>query len=317
MRYRTIPNTGLEVSTVALGTWAIGGSNWGQVDDRNSIAAIRRAVDEGVNLIDTAPVYGKGHAEEVVGQALKGIEHNVIVSTKCGLLIDQGNRRSLRPGDMRREVDDSLRRLDIDVIDLLFCHWPDQETPIEETMGEMLRLREKGKIRYFGLSNHGSQLVERARSAAPVCCLQEHYSLLRRDVEAELLPLSTKAGMGVLAYAPLGGGILTGKYTSKPQFGKRDVRTFFYPFFKEPFWSRTQSLLDEMRAVAEAHGASVAAVAIAWVSGQEGVTSCLVGAKSEEQAAANAEAGDLALTPEEMRRLRTASDTLFSEETAA
>ncbi len=308
MQYRSIGTTGIKISTVAHGTWAAGGRNWGEVEDRASIDAMKASIDAGVTLIDTAPVYGGGHAEELVGKAIEGRRDRVAVSTKCGLLIDQGNRRSLRPDDMRRECEDSLRRMNTDHIDIYFCHWPDKETPIEETIGGLATLLESGKIRAIGLSNHGPDLIRRAHAAGPLHCLQEHYSLLERTVEQEKLPLARELGLGVMAYAPLGGGILTGKYTQPPSFAQRDVRDFFYPFYKEPMWSRTQQLLDAMRAVADNKDVSLAQLAVAWVNAQPGLTCALVGAKNPGQAGANAAGGDIALTADEVRRLTASSD---------
>ncbi|MBD3239456.1 MAG: aldo/keto reductase [Chitinivibrionales bacterium] len=308
MQYRTIGTSEIKVSTVAHGTWAAGGRSWGDVEDQASIEAMKASIEAGVTLIDTAPVYGRGHAEELVGQAIKGCRDRVVISTKCGLLIDEGNRRSLTPETMRRECEDSLRRMDTDYIDIYFCHWPDPDTPIEETIGGLTALLESGKIRAIGLSNHGPDLVRRAHAAGPLHCLQEHYSLLQRTVEDETLPLARELNPGVMAYAPLGGGILTGKYTAPPSFDKRDVRDFFYPFYKEPLWSRTQDLLDEMRTLAEAKGVSLAQLAVAWVNARDGVTCSLVGAKNPGQAQANAAAADIVLEPAEVDRLTAASD---------
>lgn len=299
MQYRILGKSGLRVSTVVLGTWAIGGSNWGEIDDRQSIETIRKAIDEGVNLIDTAPVYGKGHSEEMVGKAMHGRRENVIISTKCGLLIDQNGRLSLKPEDIRKEIDDSLRRLNVDVVDLYFCHWPDPKTPVEETMGELSRIKEKGKIKFIGLSNYELNEVKQACKSADITCTQDHYSLLKRDIESGLVPFCRKQGIGILAYAPLGGGILSGKYKEKPEFEKRDVRNFFYPFYKEPFWSKTQNLLHEMETIAAKHKANSAQVAVAWVNRQEGITLSLVGAKNPEQMTVNAKASDLALSEDE------------------
>jgi len=311
MQYRTIGKTDIQVSSVALGTWAIGGRNWGAVNDQDSIAAIHKALDEGITLIDTAPVYGHGHAEEVVGKALKGRRRKAVIATKCGLLIDQANKRSLAPADIRTEFEASCRRMKTDTIDVYFCHWPDtQGTPIEETVGELTKMRQEGKIRCFGLSNHGPDLVKRALAAGPLACLQEHYSLVKRDVEKELLPLCGEFSLGLFAYGPLGGGILTGKYTEKPDFSGKDVRQFFYPFYKEPLWSRTQALLAVIKQAAEARKVSPAEVAIAWIMKRPQVSCALVGARNPAQVAANAPAAELSLTDGEMERLTAASDAI-------
>jgi aryl-alcohol dehydrogenase-like predicted oxidoreductase len=308
MEYRRLGSTDIKVSVVAAGSWASGGTNWGEVDDDASIKAIRRSLDLGVTLVDTAPVYGKGHSEEIVGRALEGRRSAVHISTKCGLLIDQKNRRSLKPDDVRAEVQASLKRLRTDRIDILFCHWPDTSTPIEETVGALTDLQRAGAIRAFGLSNHGPDLIRRAAAAGPLACLQEHYSLVMRDIEKDTLPLAAELGLGVLAYGPLGGGILTGKYREKPAFAGKDVRDFFYPFYKEPGWSRVQGLLKEIAAIAGARKAPLAHVAIAWANQRPGITCSLVGAKNVEQAETNAAGGDFILSADEVRRLTAASD---------
>jgi aryl-alcohol dehydrogenase-like predicted oxidoreductase len=314
VQYRQLGKTDIKVSVVAAGSWASGGTNWGEVDDDASIKAIRRSLDLGVNLVDTAPVYGKGHSEEIVGRALDGRRSAVLISTKCGLLIEQKNRRSLRPDDVRGEVEASLKRLRTDHIDILFCHWPDTTTPIEETVGALTDLQRVGVIRAFGLSNHGPDHIRRAAAAGPLTCLQEHYSLVMRDIEKETLPLAAELGLGVLAYGPLGGGILTGKYREKPAFAGKDVRDFFYPFYKEPGWGRVQGLLTEIAAIADARKAPLAHVAIAWANQRPGITCSLVGAKTEDQSQTNAAAGDLALTTDEVRRLTAASDTACAKD---
>jgi methylglyoxal reductase len=295
MQYRTIANTGIKVSVVGLGTWAMGGDNWGPADDKASIATIQHGIDLGITLVDTAPVYGMGHSEELVGKAVAGRRDKTVISTKCGLLIDQGARRSLKPDDMRRELDASLKRLQTDVIDIYFCHWPDDRTPIADTIGELVRMQQAGKIRCFGLSNHTTQQIDSARTTGPVACLQDQYSLLKRGVEEDLLPYCQANQLSMFAYAPLGGGILTGKYKSRPTFPRRDTRSFFYPFFREPLWSKTQDLVSEMRKIADRHKATAGQVAIAWTLFRPEVCTALVGARTPEQATSNAAAGDLVL----------------------
>jgi len=312
MDYLNISNTPLKVSAVGFGSWVTGGSNWGAADDAGSIDAIRAAIDSGVNLIDTAPVYGAGHAEELVGKAVAGRREQVVLSTKCGLLIDERNRRSLAPDSIRREADASLRRLGTDVIDVYFCHWPDKDTPIEESVGALADLRDQGKIRAFGLSNHSPDLVERAAASGPLCCLQDHYSLLRRDIEKDLVPCAARLGLSIMAYAPLGGGILTGKYTAPPAFSKRDVRDFFYPFYREPLWSRLQPLVALLREIAGGHAVTPAQVAIAWVMSRESIVTALVGARTPEQARSNALGGSLTLDSAELTRLTALSDEVLA-----
>jgi aryl-alcohol dehydrogenase-like predicted oxidoreductase len=310
---RTLGNTQMKTSLVAHGTWAAGGTHWGATEDQACIDAIRESLDKGVALVDTAPIYGAGHSEEMVGLALEGRRDEVLISTKCGLLIDDGGRHSLTPKDIHAECDASLSRLKTDRIDIYFCHWPDKEVPIEESIGGLMALKEAGKIRGIGLSNHSPELIRRACAAGDVCCLQEHYSLLRRRIENGLTDLARELGLGIMAYAPLGGGILTGKYTEPPAFEGSDVRNFFYPFYKEPLWSRTQDLLAVMRGIAAAHECPVHHVAIAWVNARPAITCALVGAKNVSQAAGNAGAGGLVLEDSEVAALTAASDAALEE----
>ena len=312
MHYRELGTSGLTVSAVGLGTWVFGGDHWGQTEDGESIAAIHAALDAGINLIDTAPAYGIGRAEEIVGKAIKGRRERVIVATKCGVHREGTKfRYSLTPDDIRKELEASLRRLGLDTIDLYQCHWPDPKTPVEETMREMLKMRDAGKIRHIGVSNFDIPLLERARAVAPVVSLQPHYSLLERKIEQSILPFCREKKIGIISYGTLGSGILTGKYIEPPCFSKGDCRNFFYLFYKEPYWSRTQSLLAEMKMVAGKRGVPLAQVAINWARQQEGVTAALVGARTAAQAAMNAGAGDWALSMDELDAITAACNRIF------
>ena len=312
MQCRKLGTSDLTVSSVGLGTWVLGGDHWGATETEGSIAAIRAAIDAGINLIDTAPAYGIGRAEEIVGKAIKGRRERVIVATKCGVR-REGKRfsYSLAPADVRKEVEASLLRLGLDGIDLYQCHWPDPKTPIEDTMGELLRIKGEGKIRCIGVSNFDLPLLEKALAVAPVVSLQPHYSLLERKTEQSILPFCREKQIGIISYRTRGSGILTGKYLEPPCFSKGDCRNFFYLFYKEPYWSRTQSLLQELKKVAKARGVPCAQVAINWARQQDGVTSVLVGARTAEQAIMNAGAGDWTLSKEELDSITTACNRIF------
>ena len=304
MRYRRLGKSDLEVSVISLGTWAMGGTHWGPADDEASIATIRAAVESGVNLIDTAPVYGNGHSEEVVGKAIQFIRDRVIIATKCGVHPKGDDFYfDLAPAEIRKEAEASLSRLGIGRIDLYQCHWPDENTPIEDTMEEMLKLQAEGKIRCIGVSNFDAELLDRALKVAPVVSLQPQYSLLERKVEHGPLPYCREHGIGVMAYGPLGSGILTGKYKERPTFDGKDARSFFYPFFKEPLWSKAQELVAELRKIAVAHDRPVAHIAINWVIQQPGVTTAIVGARCPGQADANAAAADWELSNKELKSI--------------
>jgi aryl-alcohol dehydrogenase-like predicted oxidoreductase len=311
MQYREIGQTGMKASVVALGTWPVGKASWGEVDDDASVRAIQASLDAGVTLVDTAPPYGKGHSERIVGKALAGRRHEVLIATKCGTIFKQDDSpftRCLTPESVRQQAEDSLTRLGIDVIDIYFCHWPDVNTPIEDTVGALTDLQKQGKIRAFGLSNHGPDLIRRAAAAGPLSCIQDHYSLVKRDADKEILPLVKELGLAFFAYGPLGGGILSGKYTEIPVWKQRDARDFFYPFYREPAWSRVQKLLADLRLIADRRNITPAQAAIGWANARPGVAACLVGAKTEAQARANAAAADVHFTEDEMRQLTMLSD---------
>jgi len=304
MEYRTLGSSALKVSVVGLGTWALGDDFWGSVNDSDSIMAIHAAIDVGINLIDTAPAYGAGHSEEVVGKAIRDRRDKVVLATKVGILRTKGSFvRNLKPESVRTEVDDSLRRLGTDVIDLWQIHWPDASTPLEETIGEIIRIREQGKIRYLGVSNFDVELIERTRALTEVVSLQPHYSLLERTIDKELLPYCADQKIGILGYGTLAGGLLTGKFKEIPKFQAGDHRDDFYHFFKEPVFGKVQKLLGVLGDVARERGKTVAQVAINWAISQRGITSALVGAKSATQAQQNAVAGEFTLTDAELAQI--------------
>ncbi len=309
MEYRKLGTSDLRVSVVGLGTWAIGGDFFGAVDDAESIRAIQAAVDEGINLIDTAPAYGAGHSEEVVGKALAEIRGTKpAVATKVGVLRTKGGfERNLKPESVRQEVDDSLRRLGVDVIDLYQIHWPDPNTPLEETLAELKRIHEAGKFRHLGVSNFSPEQIDECLKVLPVVSVQPHYSLLERAIESDLLPYCRRQSIGSLGYGSFAGGILTGKFRERPHFEEGDERDKFYRWFSEETWDTVQQLLDVLREIASAREVSVAEVARNWAIRENGgVTVALVGAKNEKQARANARGTEWTLTGEELDRIERA-----------
>lgn len=314
MRYRTLGNSNLEVSVVGLGTWAMGADFFGAVDDSESVRAIHAALDSGINLIDTAPAYGAGHAEEVVGRALKEAGHpeNVIVATKVGILRTEGEfRRNLKPESVRKEIHDSLRRLNVDCVDLYQIHWPDPDTPLDDTLAELRKIHDAGKFRHLGVSNFSGEQIDQCRAVLPVVSAQPHYSLLQRDAEADVIPYCYRNNIGLLGYGTYAGGILTGKFREPPQFEEGDHRAAFYQFFEEPVWTQVQKLLDVLREIASHRNVEVAEVSRNWAIRENGgVTTALVGAKNERQAASNATGTDWQLTSEELDRIDRAGETL-------
>jgi aryl-alcohol dehydrogenase-like predicted oxidoreductase len=314
MEHRRLGKSELNVSVIGMGTWPIGGSFWGPSDDTQAIAAIQKAIDSGLNLIDTAPVYGNGHSERLVAKAIKGRRQQVIIATKCGLHFKGSTSiYDLKPESIRKELEASLKRLGTDFIDLYQCHLPDPSTPIEETIGEMAKMKTEGKIRAIGVSNFDAALTKKAQKVAPIASNQVPYSMLNREIENELVPFCKEQNIGILAYGPIGGGILSGKYKERPKFRRNDARTFFYNYYEEPLWSKAQALLKELEPIAERHGKPTAQLAINWVRQQPAITSALVGAKNPEQAETNAAAGDWQLSNEELTSITLASDILTKE----
>lgn len=309
MQYRTVGSSSMKVSVVSLGTWVYGGEGWGLPNEREAGEIIRRAIEVGINLIDTAPAYGNGRAEEIVGKAIKGRREGVFIATKCGLQTrGRGLQISLAPSEIRKELEQSLSRMGTDRIDLYQCHWPDPKTPIEETLTEMVRMQDEGKIRFIGVSNFDEVLLERAVEVAPVAAMQGEYSLLSRGIEKEVMPICHRLGLGVLTYGSLGGGILSGKYQSRPVFRKNDPRSFFYRYYREPLWSRSAGLIRVIKEIARERERPPAHVALNWILQHNEVSSALVGARTIQQMEENASTGEWVLSPDESVRLESASE---------
>lgn len=322
MQTRILGNSDLNITLVGYGAWAVGGSGWqfawGSQDDDDSIAAIHRALELGVNWIDTAAVYGLGHSEEVVARALKRWSgHRPYVFTKCGLRWDaQGNVQKILSADsIRREAEDSLRRLSLDVIDLYQVHWPpDPDSPaLEEGWSTLADLKREGKVRWIGVSNFNVQQLKRARKIAPVTSLQPPYSLINREIEDEILPYCLREGIGVIVYSPMASGLLTGAMTREraARLSKDDWRKG-HPDFTEPNLSRNLELVDRLREIAKRHNRSVGEVAIAWTLRNPAVTGAIVGARNARQAEGVMRAGDLRLSDKEVSEIEE-----FFEENAA
>ena len=297
---------GLSVSVVAVGTWAIGGDFWGETDDKISQDTIRAAVDSGINLIDTAPGYGRGRAERVVGKAINGIRDKVIIATKCGLSFE--GERMYKDGSYKATmegIESSLHNLGVETIDLMQIHWPDPDTSLVETMEALLKAKEQGKIRMIGLSNVSIEQIDICNKVGPVDCFQPQFSLLWREAETAMR-YCTDHGIGVLTYGSLGSGMLTGKFITPPSFDPQDKRALFYPFFKEPQFSKGRALVDVLAKIAQARKVTTGQVAINWVTMQSFVTSALVGVRTIAQAQENAQAGNWALTEDEIKGINDA-----------
>jgi aryl-alcohol dehydrogenase-like predicted oxidoreductase len=309
MKTKQLGNSDLAITPVGFGAWAIGGSGWefgwGEQDDKASVAAIHRALDLGVNWIDTAAVYGMGHSEEVVAFALRTWPGpRPYVFTKCGLRWDEQGyiHRSLNADSIRRECEDSLRRLNVDVIDLYQIHWPTES--LEEGWNAMAQLQREGKVRWIGVSNFNIEEIRRARAIAPITSLQPPYSLVRRDVEQEILPFCRSNGLGVIVYSPMASGLLTGAMTREraanlpdSDWRSRDIE------FQEPRLSKNLALVERLREVGERHGRPQGQIAIAWTLRNSAVTGAIVGARNARQVEGNVGAADLHLADEEIAEI--------------
>lgn len=311
MRYKHFQNAGVDVSELAVGTWAIGGDNYGPVDREASIKAIRTMIDNGVNLVDTAPCYGNGYSEKVVGEALAGgYRDKVLISTKVGLVTSpNGYDRDSSFKNIMREVESSLYNLKTDHIDFYFVHWPDMNTPFAETMSALELLRKQGKIRFIGVSNFTTEMIEECEKYGKVDVQQPPFSMVDRTF-TDLMKWGAAHGIDSMTYGSMGAGILSGKYRTTPDFPEGDTRLTFYDYFREPKFSKVQELLKVMDGIAEAHGKPVGQVALNWSTQKDYVGCALVGVRSDAHAIENCSAYDWSLTDEEIATLDTKLDEL-------
>lgn len=325
MERRIIGKSGIEASAIAMGAWAIGGGPWwGESDDAASIRTIDAALDSGVDMIDTAPVYGFGRSEALVGKALDGKREQAIIATKCGLwwgdsrgaafFSQDGHdvRRSLRPGTIRLELEQSLKRLRTDYIDLYQTHWqalPADPTPIAETMGCLLDLKQEGKIRAIGVSNVTPEQVAEHCAVGQIDAVQPRYSMLDRKIEADLLPACREKGISTLVYSPLEQGLLTGKIGMDATFDETSFRNMI-PWYKLENRRRVLALLAGWQDLTAKYDCTLAQLVIAWTLAQDGVTFALCGARRPGNMIDNAGAGGLALEAIDIARLRADVDAL-------
>lgn len=304
MLFRTLANTDLELSVIGLGTWAIGGGEWkfgwGDQNDDDAIACIGKAVELGINWIDTAAVYGLGSSEELVGKALKVMAESErpLVATKCGRTNVGGGEigKSLKRDSVIGECEASLQRLDIDCIDLYQMHWPEPDEDIEEGWETLVELKRQGKVRHIGVSNHSVAQLKRLAAIHPVASLQPPYSMITRDVEQELLPYCGDQGIGVICYSPMGKGMLTGRFNAHraAALSEKDHRSRD-PRFQSPQLQVNLAFVEKLRGIATGLGWTPAELAIAWVLRRPEVTSAIVGARSPEQITQTVLAGDRVL----------------------
>ncbi len=329
---RQLGGSSLRVTPVIFGAWAIGGWMWGGNDENDSIAAIRAALDAGVNAIDTAAIYGMGASEELVRKALAGIPRDkVVIATKCGMRWDdpkeEGSdpwpqkdnsgrdwtiRRNAKPHSIAYEAEQSLRRLGTDVIDLYQLHWPDKTTPPEESFAALEKLRRQGKVRAIGVSNHDVEGLRRCRHVGQLASVQPPYSVIQRGAEKDILPFCRENGIGAIVYSPLERGLLTGKVSPDRQFPPGDHRVN-HRLFTVEFRRRALTALESLRPIADKHKASFTQIIINWTFRQPGVTAAIVGARNARQAAHNAGALGLSLSEEEEKTIRAAFDAISAD----
>lgn len=324
MLTRPLGASGIDASVIGLGAWAIGGWMWGGATESESVATLHAALDAGINLIDTAPIYGFGLSEEVVGRALADRRDRAVLATKCGLVCHREGEfifrttgfhpspdghihvyKNLSPASIREELESSLKRLRTDYVDLYQTHWQTDSTPIADTMAELLRLKDEGKIRAIGVSNAKPAHMDQYRAAGALDADQERYSMLDRRMEKEQLAYCRKNNIAVLAYCPMEQGLLTGKIGPDREFEDGDQRKQ-NPKYSVESRRRIQALLDQFIPIAERHGLTIAQLTLAWTVHQPGLTHALAGARTPQQARENAAAGRATLSDDDLRMMRRA-----------
>ena len=326
MEQRSLGMTGIKVPVISFGAWAIGGSMWGGTDDAAAIRAIHAGIDLGLTCIDTAAIYGMGHSERLVGQAIAGRRDKVLIATKCGLRWDlkegqfffesidpNGTSRkvcrNLRPASIRYECEQSLNRLDVDCIDLYQCHWPDPTSNLDDAMDTLLDLQQQGKVRAIGVSNFTAEMMQQCLRKGIIASDQPKYNMLERAIEQDILPFCIDEDMAVLVYSPMAMGLLTGKVTLERTFKGDDTRRS-RPWFNATNRRRVLDMLAKIQPIADGHNATLGQVAVNWVISQRGITSALVGARNETQVAENAKAASFRLAEDELKTIRTLVEEL-------
>jgi aryl-alcohol dehydrogenase-like predicted oxidoreductase len=291
MEYRTLGKSDLSVSTIGYGAWGIGGEPfWKTEGEENSIRSIEKAIDFGINFFDTAPVYGFGYSEELLGKALHSKRKDVIIATKCGLRWKKEEIKAIEKIATREsileEIDLSLQRLRTDYIDLYQVHWPDVDTPIEETMDALLQIQKTGKVRFVGVSNYSVDQMKESLKYGQIVSLQPMYSMLERDIEEEILPFCIESDIGVICYSPLASGVLTGKYNENTEFEDWRGQGIIGNFTGDVFVSHIRKV-KEITKIAQNNGKTTAQLAINWLLHQRGVTTAIVGVKNPDQVEQN------------------------------
>ena len=310
MQTKQLGTSDLRITPIGVGAWAMGGGGWafawGPQDDDDSIAAIRAGLDRGINWIDTAAVYGLGHSEEVVARAVKGRSAKPYIFTKCARIWNERGEigKSLKEDSIRREVEASLRRLQVDVIDLYQMHWPEPDEQVEEGWATMAKLKQEGKVRWIGVSNFNAGQMKRAQAIAPITSLQPPYSLISPEIEQEILPYAQANNIGVIVYSPMKSGLLSGAMTRErvAGFPADDFRRRV-PNFQEPLLSKNLALAELLRTIGARHGRTAGEVAIAWTLRHPAVTAAIVGMRSAEQVEGVMGAAEFRLSADELAEI--------------
>lgn len=291
-------NTSMEVSAISMGTWAMGGDKfWGsQHDDQRYIDTIVCAIDHGINMIDTAVVYGEGHSEEIVGKAIKGKKDKLFISTKAlsGMLT---------PDVAQKTIEGSLKRLGVDYIDIYYIHWPNPDISVAFNMESLEKLREKGLIRYIGVSNFTMRHLDIARTAGTIDVIQSPYSLFWRNIESGILPYCIKNNIGMMTYSSIAMGLLSGKYTRDASFEEGDIRGEQVPLFKNETFEKALDAVEKFKEIADRYGSSIAQAAINWVISQKGVSTAIVGARNPAQLEENIKALDFKISVSDLKKM--------------
>lgn len=306
MRTRKLGYSDLEFSTVGLGTWAIGGSwefGWGKQDDRDSIDTIQEAMDCGINWIDTAPIYGLGRSETIVGSAIKGMGRKPLIATKCGLIWNDSVDRipCLEPASIVRECENSLKRLGVEVVDLYQIHWPTNDEDAVEAWATIAKLIGQGKVRYGGVSNFSVEQMRKCQEIHPIASLQPQYNMLIRDIEDGVLEFCGKNNIGVIAYSPMGRGLLTGKFDAArlASLADDDHRKNV-PLFQEPKFSVVLGFVEQLKDIANRNSITLAQLSIAWVLARNEVTAAIVGARRAGQISETVNGGNVSLSQDDL-----------------
>jgi len=308
MKTRKLGYSDLNLTTIGIGTWAMGGGDWkfgwGPQDDQDSVTAIHAGLEQGINWIDTAPIYGHGHSERIVGNAIKGIRDSVIIATKCGRVWEGDSReigKSLKAESIKKEVENSLQRLGIETIDLYQIHWPQPDEEIEEGWGTIADLIKEGKIRYAGVSNFDLNQLKRAQAIHPIASLQPPYNMFRREIEENVIDYCRANDIGIIAYSPMQAGLLTGKFSKEraAALPESDWRSS-HPFFIEPQLHANLEVVERLRVIAESKNISIPQLSLAWVLRKKEITAAIVGARKPSQIEETAKASAIQLNNNEI-----------------